>query len=81
MRKFTREQGHTTKTPEIIGQQHDGDIEGQQIPGDTAATPAFPSISSRDTSNCFVFQVKSADFDKGTRILDDLSFGSTKLHS
>jgi hypothetical protein len=68
------------KTPDIIGRQHDSYIEGQQISGDTAEASVFPSISSGDASNCFVFQVKSADFYKGTRILDDLGFEMTKLH-
>jgi hypothetical protein len=40
-----------------------------------------PSISSGDALNCFVFQVKSADFYRVTRIFDDLSFDKTKLHS
>jgi hypothetical protein len=39
--------------------------------------PYSPSISSGDASNCFVFQVKSADFHKGTRIFDDVSFDTT----
>jgi hypothetical protein len=42
--------------------------------------PCSPSISSYHASNCFVFQVKSADFYRGTRIVDDLSFDTTKLH-
>jgi hypothetical protein len=43
--------------------------------------PRSPSRSSGDASNCFVLQVKSAEFHKGTRILDDLSFDTTKLHT
>jgi hypothetical protein len=40
--RITREQGHMTKTPDIIRQQTDGYIEGQQISGDTAPAPARP---------------------------------------
>jgi hypothetical protein len=43
--------------------------------------PRSPSISYGDASNCFVFQVKSADLYRGTRIVDDLTFDTTKLHS
>jgi hypothetical protein len=42
MREFTREQGHTTKTPDIIGGQNDGYVEGQEISGDTASAPVLP---------------------------------------
>jgi hypothetical protein len=40
-----------------------------------------PSISSCHISNYFAFQVKSLDFCKGTRIVDDLNFDASKLHS
>jgi hypothetical protein len=43
--------------------------------------PRSLSISSGDASKCFIFQVKSADFYRGTRIFEDLSFDTTKLHS
>jgi hypothetical protein len=43
--------------------------------------PRSPSISSWHTSNCFALQVKSADFYRGTRIFDDLSYDASKLHS
>jgi hypothetical protein len=43
--------------------------------------PYSPSGSSYDASPCFVFQVKSADFDRGIRIFADVSFDTTKLHS
>jgi hypothetical protein len=43
--------------------------------------PRSPSISSGDASNCSAVQVNSADFYRGTRIFDDLSFDTTKLHS
>jgi hypothetical protein len=41
-RKFTREQGHKPKTPDILGQQNDGYTEGQKISGATTAAPAIP---------------------------------------
>jgi hypothetical protein len=59
MREFTREQGHNPKIPDIIGWQHDGDIEGKQITGNTAAAPAFPLdiIWRRLELLCFLGQV------------------------
>jgi hypothetical protein len=42
MRITTREQGYTTKTPDIIGRQNDGHIEGQKTPGETFAALAVP---------------------------------------
>jgi hypothetical protein len=79
-RKLTRQEGHTSKRPHIMGPQSDGHIEGQQISGDTSAVPVFPSISSGDASKCSVFQIKSADFYRGIRSVDDLNFDTTKLH-
>jgi hypothetical protein len=42
MRRITREQGHITKTPDIIGRQNDGYIEGPEMSGETPAAPALP---------------------------------------
>jgi hypothetical protein len=42
MRKFRREQDHTTKTADIIRWQHHGYIEWHQISGDTVAAPVLP---------------------------------------
>jgi hypothetical protein len=69
------------KTQGIIGSQHDGYIEGQQISGDTAAAPEFPIDIILSRPNCFAFQVKSADSYTGTRIVYDLIVHISKLHS
>jgi hypothetical protein len=77
MRKFTREQGHTTKTPEIIDWKHEGYIEDQHE-GHTARVP-LDIIGRRLELLSFSGQV--CKLWQGTRIFDDLKFDTTKLDS
>jgi hypothetical protein len=81
MRKFTREQWHTTKTPDIIGWQNDDDIEDQQMSGDTDAAPALPIDIILPPLELFCFSGQVRRFLQGTRIFNDLNFDASKLHS
>jgi hypothetical protein len=79
----------TSRESKVTPRKHEGSFAGNMTVTLTAnksretrpQRQCFPSISSGDASNCFVFQVKSAEFHRGTRIFDNLSFDATKLHS
>jgi hypothetical protein len=88
MRGRSRQHANNHKIPKAhnrntrqIGRQHDRCIEGEKRSGETAATAAPCSLSSCHASNCFGFQVRSANSSRGTRVFERSNFDTSKLHS
>jgi hypothetical protein len=69
------------RTPDIIGRQDYGSIEGQKIPGETGAAPALPIDIILPHLEMFSFSGQVRRFLQGTRIFDDLNLDASKSHS
>jgi hypothetical protein len=76
-----RDQGHTTKTQDIIGRQNNDYIEGSKMSGDRAAAPVLPLDIILPHLELFCSSGQLGKFLQGTRIVDDFDLDASRLHS